>query len=128
MFERRKYERIEFQKELIIMSDSPEHGKPIEFYAQTLNISRGGMLLYTIAEFKEKKKCIVRFKSNRFERVEKHARILRMVQGDRPDHLKEVEKMYALEFDRVLPDEEFQQLLARPGQAALQSSSASNPT
>ncbi len=107
LFERRKYERFSFQKELIIYADPPfKSGRTIEYYAQTINLSQGGILLYTIANFPEKKSCTVRFISNKRKRIEKKALILRVVTEGRPDYLRANEKMYALAFQKVMTKDE----------------------
>lgn len=115
LFERRKYERFDFQKELIIFADSPMQKKEIEYYAKTINISQGGLLIYTIAEFKEKTRCIVRFKSNKLKLVEQKGRILRIVTEDRPNYLKEPEKMYALEFMTPFTKDDLVDIIERIG-------------
>lgn len=111
MFERRKYERYDFRKELIISASHPENHKHVEFYAKTVNISRGGQLLYTIADFKEKTPCKIRFRTNAGATLERKARILRKVQGERPDFLKETESLYALEYDQVMSEVEILDIL-----------------
>lgn len=114
-FEKRKYERFDFSKELIISADNYiEQSKVIEYYARTINISRGGILFYTIAQFKERTKCIVKFRSNRDEVFNVKSVILRVITENRPAHLKPNEQMYALEFTKVFSHEELERLLDRP--------------
>ena len=113
IFERRKYERFDFTKELIIAAENPLEKKEVQFYAKTLNISRGGMLIYTIAEFKPKTKCWVKFKSNSFQGIESKGVILRVVEENRPDDLKASEKMYAFEFASVFSEFELEEILKK---------------
>ena len=101
--ERRKYERIDFKKELIVYVPDKFTKKQIEYYSKTINISQGGMLFYTIADFKENTQCIARFKSNKYSVVEKPGTVLRVVSQGRPDYLRDNEKMYALEFKETFP-------------------------
>jgi hypothetical protein len=116
LFEKRKYERFDFNRDLTITADSPDNGRPIEYHATMINISRGGILLYTIAQFKPKTKCTVKFKSNKFLMIEAKGIILRVVSEGRPAHLKESEAMYALEFAKVFEENEFFDILDRRGE------------
>ncbi len=115
LFERRKYERFDFLKELIIFADNPLNKKEIQYYAKTLNISRGGLLIYTIAQFKEKTKCIVHFRSNKLELIERKGTILRVVTNDRPDYLKDSETMYAFEFNTPFSTDDVVGIIERLG-------------
>lgn len=111
LFEKRKFERFDFTKELIISADHPDENKSIEFYARTLNISRGGMLIYTIAQFEEKTKCEVRFKNHAGVSMLAKGKILRIVNEGRPDFLKENESMYAFEFLKTFSEKEISDIL-----------------
>jgi len=112
-FEKRKYERFDFSKELIIAAENHFEKKAVQFYANTLNISRGGMFIYTIAQFKPKTRCHVKFKSNSFEGIESRAIILRSEEENRPGFLKETEHMYALEFEKVFSEDELGEILKK---------------
>lgn len=113
--ERRQYERHNFQKEMIIQAVNPMSKQSIEFYAKTINISRGGILAYTIADFKENTKCVAKFKSNKYSLIERKGTVLRIVEHDRPAHLRESEKMYALEFDDAFTETQLLAILDKIG-------------
>lgn len=114
LFERRQYERFDFQKELIIDALGPMDKKSIQYYAKTINISQGGMLIHTIANFREKTRCQIRFKGNNLKRLEKEATILRQVTENIPEYVSEKEKVYALEFQNAYTQEEVQAILKPP--------------
>ncbi len=116
LFEKRKYERFEFKRELTVHAAGPSVKKPIQYYATSLNISQGGILFYTIAEFKEKVSCVVNFKSNRMESVETKGLILREVKENRPEGLKENDKLYALQFNKPITHDRLMEILARMGE------------
>ena len=88
---------------------------PVEYYAHTINISQGGMLFYTIARFDEKTKCHIKFKSNRMALIEREGVILRIVKEQRPEHLKENEVMYALEFETPFTPDQLFGIINRSG-------------
>ena len=108
---KRKYERFDFARELIVSAEIPGDKRSIEYYAKTINISRGGILFYSIAEFNEKTSCRVNFKSNNSLKVESTGKILREVKENRPDFIKENEHMYALEFSKLVSEDELQKIL-----------------
>ena len=118
-FERRKYERFRFEKELIIGAQNPLEKKEVQFYAKTIDISQGGMLFYTIADFKPKTKCWVKFKTNSFKGMDLRGKIVRKVEENRPDFLKENEQMFALEFDQVLSEYSLDEVLKNIAQNAV---------
>ncbi|MDH5655963.1 MAG: PilZ domain-containing protein [Spirochaetia bacterium] len=117
-FERRQFERFNFEKELIIAAKNPIEKKEVQFYAKTINISRGGMLFFTIAQFKPKTKCWVKFKTNSYKGMELKGKILRVVEENRPEYLKESEVMYALEFDEVFSDYGMEEILKKVSEAS----------
>lgn len=115
MFEKRKYERFPFKKELTISASSSLANRQVEFYATSINISEGGILLYTIAQFKEQTACLVRFKSNKFATIERKGTILREVKGEPAEGMRENDHMYALEFAQAFTKEQLMNILERVG-------------
>lgn len=109
--ERRQYERFNFVKDFIIQASSPRDKQKIDFHAKTINISRGGMLIHSIADFRENTKCQAVFISNRFKRIKRSGTVLRVVTNEQPAHLRKGERFYALEFEEPFTDEELQDIL-----------------
>jgi len=113
IFERRQYERFDFSKDIIIAAENPLEKKEVQFHAKTLNLSRGGMLICTIAQFKPKTRCWVQFKSNSFKSIEAKGNILRVVEENRPQSIKANEILYALEFEKVFSEFEIEEMLKK---------------
>ena len=117
MFELRKYPRFEFKTDLFVRAAAQPLGRQVEYYARTLNFSRGGILFHSIACFDRRTRCVVRFENVRGDVVTREGVILRAGEeapdSGQADALKPEESIYALEFDAVLTEAEFSSLMAR---------------
>jgi len=107
MAERRKFHRLEFRKELMICAPGSQPGKRVQFYAKGVDISRGGIRLYTIARFEPDSPAQVTFRSDLGATIEREGRIVRIIEEDRPADLKESETVYAFEFDQPFTEKQF---------------------
>ncbi|MBI3394356.1 MAG: PilZ domain-containing protein [Spirochaetia bacterium] len=108
MTERRAHPRFAISRELIISAVEPVSQRRIEYYSRSVNVSRGGMLFYTIAQFHEKTPCECRFQTAKGERIlHRPGTILRTVDAaEVPEGLPAQQQLYALEFNKLLSDEE----------------------
>jgi hypothetical protein len=104
--DRRKYQRFDIKVELTIVAATWPDDKSREFLAYTLNISRGGMLFYSIAEFSAGKVCHMRFAPGG-QTIERTGTIGRALEEPEPGLLPLHSRLYALAFSTPLSEEEF---------------------
>ncbi len=106
MKDNREHER--YERNFTIRIYNPEMKKNIDLFGQGLNISRGGILFYSLATLSLNTKCKVVFKTTTDLELEKSGKILRMENPDAAKYpqVRADERIYAMQFDKLLTPEE----------------------
>lgn len=91
-----------------VHADSPLNRGVIEYYGKGIDISRGGILFVSMADFKPSASCFIKLQRVDGTNLEKKGVIVR-AQGDTA--LKEKESYFALQFNEPLSDEDFSSIV-----------------
>lgn len=108
--DRRQYKR--YSCSITIEAIQPMIKKVISLYGKGIDISRGGLLFYSKAPFKEGLDCSIVF-TTEDRKLNKGGKVLRTVAPD-PERFPQVGKgdfIYAAEFDRPLTEKEINEIL-----------------
>ncbi|MBR31863.1 MAG: hypothetical protein CMN77_11150 [Spirochaetaceae bacterium] len=102
--EKRQHPRLPFKRQLTIFAESPQLKKTIEYDATGINLSRGGILLSSRADFAEGTRCTLTFHDVNESTVSRTG-IIRRVQTPPDMNLPEPEHLYGIEFDDLISEE-----------------------
>ncbi|MCB1139743.1 MAG: PilZ domain-containing protein [Leptospiraceae bacterium] len=108
--EKRKYPRFPFKRRLTILAESPQLKKTIEYDASGINLSRGGILLESRADFAEGTGCVVTFLDFADSQVKKDGTI-RRVEAPEGMSLPEAVRLYGIEFEKQLEEVELKSMV-----------------
>ncbi len=112
MAENRAHPRLKFTQDLTVYAAGPLGMKKIEYFGRGFDISLGGILFASIAQFAPSAACTIKLKGRDGSQLEMSGKILR-VTGSNAD-LAANESVFALQFDRELSDAELMNVL--PGE------------
>ncbi|MEQ8351733.1 MAG: PilZ domain-containing protein [Leptospiraceae bacterium] len=102
--EKRQYPRLPFRRQLTIFAESPQLKKTIEYDATGINISRGGILLESRADFAESTRCSIMFHDLNDANVTRTG-LIRRVETPEGMPLPDAVRMYGIEFDELVSQE-----------------------
>ncbi|MBU45101.1 MAG: hypothetical protein CMN76_17960 [Spirochaetaceae bacterium] len=112
--EQRKHPRFPFKRTLTIFAESPQLRKTIEYDATGINLSRGGILLESRADFAEGTRCTLTFHDSQEEKVTRTG-LIRRVEAAPGMQPSEAMLLYGIEFDETMSEDALKTMVGAPG-------------
>ncbi|MCB1167123.1 MAG: PilZ domain-containing protein [Leptospiraceae bacterium] len=107
----RQHPRFPFRRQLTILAKEPKLGKTIGYDATGVNLSRGGILLESRADFETDTLCTLTFKDLQ-DQINTRTGAIRRVEKPDNSNLPDAIRLYGIEFDEPFSEEQLNSMMA----------------